>query len=75
MYVLKELRLGDGGVTDDADVDVAAELDALLGCLVHPTEEHEEHTALNLLVTEHGRRDGVYELVVQIGGGLYDAYL
>jgi hypothetical protein len=45
------LALGRGGIADDANVDVAAQLDALDRRLVHSAEEHQQNTALDFIVT------------------------
>jgi hypothetical protein len=49
--VLEELALGRGGIADDANVDVAAQLDALDRRLVHSTEEHQQNATLDFIVT------------------------
>ena len=48
MHVLQELALRRRGVSDDAHVDVPAELDALRRLLVDAAQEHQEHAALHL---------------------------
>lgn len=48
MHVLEELALCRGGISDDAHVDVPAELDALRRLLVDAAQEHQENAALHL---------------------------
>mmetsp|Transcript_74053 Transcript_74053/g.165709 ORF Transcript_74053/g.165709 Transcript_74053/m.165709 type:complete len:554 (+) Transcript_74053:898-2559(+) len=48
-------------ITQDAHVDVPAQLDALIGPLRSPTEEHEQDSLLDLDVALNGRGDGLRE--------------
>ena len=64
--VLEELGLGRAGVADDANVDVATNVHALLRRLVHSTHELQQQTLLDELVTVHRRRDTLNKVGVDV---------
>ena len=56
------MRFGSGGISNDADVNVSAEADALGGGVVDATEDHLEDASFDFLVAKGCGCDGVSQL-------------
>ena len=65
-YTLEELRLRSRWVADDTDVDIATQVHALVGLLVHAPHELKEETLLDDLVSVYGWRDALDKTRVHV---------
>ena len=64
--VLEKLRFCSGRVSDNADVKITSELDAVHGVFLDTTEELEQDALLDVEVTPDSRSDRVCQLGVEI---------
>ena len=72
---LEKLGLGSGGVANNQDVDIAADVDLVLGDLVDSPEQLQQQGLLDLDMPENGREQRVSHVLVQAVILLHFLYL